>query len=286
MTRSQRLGRAALLMAVLGTLAAAPSAANAAPRVAALTPFAANTLADLGVRPVAIGQTVGQASYSARLAGVPALALSHPNGPNLEQLAQRNPRLVLSAPAWRRGSTGMRRLGMRVAEFEPRSVAGAVADTRRIGALVGRGAAGRRLARRMQSQISTATRGIRRRPSVLLILGVGRTPYAYLANSWGGDLVRRAGGRLLTGDLRAGGGYARISNETVVQRNPDYIIAVPHTRSKDIPRLAAYLQRNPAWRTTRAARRGHIYVSTASGLLQPTTQVAGTILGVRRILGT
>lgn len=281
-----RLRRTLMLAAALGVVAVGVSPAAAAPRTAALTPFAANTLANLGVRPVAIGQTVGQAPYSARLKGVPTLPLSHPNGPNLEQLAQRNPQLVLSAPAWRRGSAGMRRLGIRVAEFEPRSVNAAVADTRRIGALVGRRTGGRQLARYLQSQISAATRGIRRRPTVLLILGVGRTPYAYLENSWGGDVVRRAGGRLLTGRLRASGGYARISNETVVQRNPDYIIAVPHTRPKDVPRLAAYLQRNPAWRTTKAARRGHIYVSTAAGLLQPTTLVAGTIVGVRRILGT
>ncbi len=275
-----------MLGAVLVAVAAGAAPAGAATRVVALTPFSANTLANLGVRPVAIGQTVGQAPYSALLNGVPTLPLSHPNGPNLEQLAQRNPRLVLSAPAWRRGTRAMQRLGIRVTELEPRSVNQAVADTSRIGALVGRGRAGDRLARRLRSQVAAATRKLRRRPTVLLILGVGRTPYAYLANSWGGDLVQRAGGRLLTGNLHASGGYARISNETVVQRNPDFIIAVPHGRPGDVPKLAAYLKRNPAWRTTKAARNGRIYVSTASGLLQPTTEVAATIRGVRRILGS
>lgn len=265
-------------------LLAAP--AGAAPRVAALTPFSANTLAYLGVRPVVIGQTVGQTQYSTRLSGVPVLRLSHPFGPNLEQLAQRNPRLVLTAPAWTRGSAGMRKLGMRVREFEPRSVSQAARDMRNIGALVGRAAGGRMLANWLNKSVRQASRGIRRRPSVLLILGVGRTPYAYLANSWGGDLVRRSGGRLLTGGLRAPGGYARISNEFVVARNPDYIIAVPHGNPGDLARMKRYLQRNPTWRSTKAARRGHIYVSTSAGLLQPTVNPALTILGLRRVLGT
>lgn len=284
--RPRRPAAAALLagLALWAAVLAAP--AQAAPRVAALTPFSANTLAYIGVRPVVIGQTVGQAQYSTRLRGVPVLRLSHPLGPNLEQLAQRNPRLVLTAPAWARGSAGMRKLGMKVREFEPRSVSAAARDMRSIGRLVGRPAGGRALAAWLNTQVRRASRGIRRRPSVLLILGVGRTPYAYLANSWGGDLVRRSGGRLLTGGLRAPGGYARISNEFVVARNPDYIIAVPHGNPGDIPRMKRYLQRNAAWRTTKAARRGHIYVSTSAGLLQPTVNPALTILGLRRVLGT
>ena len=116
---------------------------------------------------------------------------------------------------------------------------------------------------------------------MLVILGIGRVPYAFLANSWGGDIVSRAGGRLLTDGLRAGDGFARISNETVVKRNPDIIIAVPHGSPKDMPRLAAYLRSNPAWRSTKAARKGRIYVSTGNSLLQPWTDVGRTIRDIR-----
>jgi iron complex transport system substrate-binding protein len=275
-------GGAALLMLFV-VAASAPTASAAPRRIAALTPFTANTLADLGVRPVAIGQTLGgRDRFSPRLRGVPLLTLSHPFGPNLEQLAGFDPQLVLSAPVWQRGAPAMRRLGMRVVESDPRSVAGAVAETRRIGALVGRRSAADALAARRQAAIDAARRGIRRHPKVLLLLGVGRTPYAFLENSWGGDVIRQAGGRLLTGGLRASGGFARISNETVVARNPDVIIAVPHANPSSIPRLAAYLRNNPAWRTTRAARSGRIYVSTGNSLLQAWTDVGRTISDVRR----
>jgi iron complex transport system substrate-binding protein len=277
-----RLGLA-LLLTILATAVAAAPAAGAAPRrVAALTPFTANTLAELGVRPVGVGQVLGGADrISPKLNGVPRLPLSHPNGPNLEQLAKLNPQLVLSTPTWRRGAAGMRRLGMRVVESDARSVAAVPDETRRIGALLGRTRHAGRIAAAQASAIASARRGVKRHPSVLVVLGVGRTPYAFLENSWGGDVVRQAGGRLLTQGLRASGGFARISNETVVARNPDIIIAVPHGNPKDIPRLAGFLRNNPAWRTTKAARRHRIYVSTGNSLLQPWTDVGRVIRDVQ-----
>ncbi|PTL58513.1 ABC transporter substrate-binding protein [Paraconexibacter algicola] len=266
-------------------LALGAAAADAAPRrVVALTPFTANTAARIGLTPIAIGQTLGgQDRFAPELRGVPRLALSHPSGPNIEQLAARRPQLVLSAPVWRKGHGAMRRLKMPVLESEPRTVAQVATQTRRIGRALGRSAAANRRAAFIDRRVAAITRGIRRRPTVLLVLGVGRTSYAMLANSWGGDVVRRAGGRLLTQGLRAGDGYARISDEAVVARNPDIIIAVPHGESKDYARQAAYLRTKAGWRTTRAARNGRVYVATGNSLLQPYDDVYLTIRDVRRL---
>ena len=277
------------LAAIVVALTTPATAAAAAPkRVAALTPFTANTLAQLGVRPVAIGQVLGgKDRLDRRLAGVPVLSLTHPNGPNLEQLAARNPQLVLSAQAWRRGANAMRNLGMRVAESEPRSAGAVAAETKRIGALVGRSRAASKLARRQQAAIRAAQRGVRRHPRVLLVLGVGRSTFAFLPNTWGGDIVGRAGGRLITSGLRSSSGYARISDEAVVARNPDVIIAVPHGNPKDLPRLVGYLRSRPGWRTTNAARKKRVYISTGNSLLQPLTDPGRTIRDVRtKFLGT
>jgi iron complex transport system substrate-binding protein len=272
----------ATALAALSLLALAGPAQAAPKRIAALTPFTANTLAEQGVRPVAVGETLGgHDRIDPRLKGVPTLALSHPNGPNVEQLALRNPQLVLSAPIWRKGEAAMKRLGMKVAYSDPLSVGGLLDQTRHIGVLVGKRAAGERLARRQAAAIAAAQRGIRRHPTVLLIMGVGRTSYAMLANSWGGDVVRRAGGRLLTGGLTAGGGYARISDEAVVARDPDIIVAVPHGAPADIPKLAKYLSNKAGWRTTKAARRHKVFVSTGNSLLQAYTDPGATIRDVR-----
>lgn len=276
-----------LLLPVVAAASLAPSAHAAAPgRIVALTPFSANTIASLGLRPVAVGQALGGPElFASSLASVPRLTLTHPAGPNLERLAAYRANLVFTAEAWQRGTPGMRRLGLRVADREPRAVTELPRQIERIGKLIGRPVAGRQLRRSQEVAIRKATRNIRRHPRVLLVLGVGSQTYAFLPNSWGGDVIRRAGGRLITGGLRASGGYARISDEFVVAKNPDVIIAVPHGTPSNIARIAAQLKSRPGWRTTRAARKGKVYISTSNTLLQPITGAAATLAGVRRIIG-
>lgn len=278
------MSRTRLVLAALLSSLAVPVAAPAATtkRVVAITPFQANALAQVGVRPLARGEVLGgRDRVDPLLRGVRVLKLSHPNGPNLEQLARVNAKLVLSTPTFRRGHPAMRRLGMRVVESEPTSVAQVPRELVRIGRLVGRERRARAIANRQVRRINAVQRRAKRSPTVLVILGVGRTPYAFLADSWGGDVVRRAGGRLLTRGLRGSGGFARISNELVVRRNPDVIIAVPHSESQNIRAIARYMKTNPAWRTTKAMRRGRVYVSTGNSLLQAWTDVDRVIADVQ-----
>lgn len=271
-----------LVVALLLALLAFAAPAQAAPRVAALTPFSASTITRLGVRPVVIGQTLGGTDqYLASLRGVPVLTLTHPLGPNMEQLATHNPSIVLSSKTWQRGTPAMKRLGMKVYESDPTSVAAVGRETRAIGKILGRTRAANALATKIENDVRAAQRGIKRRPRVLVILGVGRTPYAMLANSWGGDVVAKAGGQLLTNGLTAPSGIVRISDEIVVKRNPDIIIAVPHGNPGAINKLAAYYQNNPSWRNTRAVKNKRVYVATGNQLLQPYPGVAATIRSVR-----
>jgi iron complex transport system substrate-binding protein len=272
-------------LALLACIAlAAPTAGQAAPpkRVVALTPFAANTLAKLGVTPVGIGQTLGGAErFSPKLEGVTELPLSHPNGPNLEQLASLNPDLVFSSQTWAKGNQAMEELGIDVVVHDPQSIAGALADTFKIGTIVGRKHYARDLLQGMRKQVEAAEQGIKKRPKVMLILGVGRTPFTFLPNSWGGDIVTKAGGQLLTGGVSSSSGFERISDEVVVAENPDIIIAVPHANEDDIPSLTEYLRSNPAWSSTNAAKNGRGYISVDNSLLQAGTDIARTIRKVR-----
>lgn len=269
---------AALLLLTATTAAQAQSGA----RIVALTPFTANALAGLGVKPAAIGQQLGgQNKLVKGLRGVKTLTLSHPLGPNLEELALLNPQLVLSAPAWRKGTQGMKELGMRVVEIEPTRVDDVPRQTEFIGSLVGRRAQAKRLADQQRRHIAVAKKAAKRRPTVLVVLGVGRKPYAFLPSSWGGDLVKAAGGRLLTQGLSGSGSFAAISDEIVVKRNPDVIIAVPHGTPNNIPAIADYLRKNPAWKNTKAARNKRIYVSTDNTMLQAWTSAAQSIYDVQ-----
>jgi iron complex transport system substrate-binding protein len=276
---------AALLALVLAVVLALPgaSAAKQPQRIVALTPFAANTLAKLGKRPVAIGETLGgRERFSPKLKGVPVLPLSHPNGPNLEQIASLDPDLVFSGHTWAKGNEAMEQLGIDVIVREPRSVAGALADTFKIGRIVGRQAQARQLLQAARGGVEAAEAGISSQPKVMLILGVGRTPFTFLPNSWGGDVVERAGGELLTAGVTSKSGFVRISDEVVVAEDPDVIIAVPHANAEDIPELTEYMRANPAWAATSAVRNGRLYISTDNSLLQPGPDIARTIRKVRR----
>ncbi|MFA9399898.1 MAG: ABC transporter substrate-binding protein [Acidobacteriota bacterium] len=276
------LGAAVLVLALLLTAAPQPAEAKTK-RIVALTPFAANTMALLGVQPKAVGQTLGgDRRLLPVLSTTRVLPLSHPSGPNLEQLAQIQPKIVFSSPRWAKGSEGMRQLGIKVIQSDPESLGAIYRQTRMISRVVGRKKKGDRLVKRMRKQVRKKTNGIRRRPRVMVILGVGRTPYTFLGNSWGGQLVKRAGGRLLTGGATAGGGFARISDETVIAEDPDVIIGVPHANTDDIPAMIDYIKNNAAWNTTSAALNDRVYVSTDNSFLQAGTDVAKVIGKIRK----
>jgi iron complex transport system substrate-binding protein len=272
-----------LALALVAGLTATAAGAAAPKRVVALTPFAANTMANLGVQPVAVGQTLGgDRRLAPVLVRTRKLKLSHPNGPNLEQLVKLRPQLVFTSYQWRKGSQAMRDLGMRVVEAEPTSIGQVYKQTLSIASILQRRAEGKRLVRQMRSSARRATQGIAIRPKVMLILGVGRTPFTFMPDSWGGQVVRAAGGRLVTGGASGSGGFARISDEVVVAENPDVIIAVPHANTQDIPSMIDYIKTNPAWELTDAAQNDRVYVSTDNSLLQAGTDIGKVIKTVRR----
>ncbi|MEX0619957.1 MAG: ABC transporter substrate-binding protein [Solirubrobacterales bacterium] len=284
--RNIAVSTVALLLAFLVCLAVIPGASSLGKvpdRVVALTPFAANTMANLGTRPIAVGQTLGG---DRRLASVlittPRLKLIHPVGPSLEQLVQQKPDLVLTSSQWAKGTEAMRNLGMDVRYAEPTTIGGVYAQTRQIAKVMNREARGSRLIRQIRRQINRSTGNYKSRPKVMLILGVGRSPFTFLPNSWGGQLMKLAGAQLVTGGATGKGGFERISDEVVVAENPDVIIAVPHAETEDIPSMVDYIKTNPAWELTDAAQENRVYVSTDNRLLQAGTDIGQTIGLIRR----
>jgi len=118
----------------------------------------------------------------------------------------------------------------------------------------------------------------------MLILGVGKTPWVFLEDSWGGQIVRKAGGRLKTAG-ESGRGFARISNEIVLAEDPEVIIAVPHSEANQIT-FELKQELRAQWAGSRAAASGRIFFSDDNSLLQAGTDIGRTIRKVRRLLGT
>jgi iron complex transport system substrate-binding protein len=286
----------AALMAVVagfglaGAVAAPQADARTYKRVVTLTPFGSNVVARLGVRPVAVGNDVASGiRLHSGLARVPRLTLSHPDGPNLEQLLRLKPDLLLSSPNWRVGNAKLRRRKLAVSDaWEPTKVNNVSPSVRRIAKLVGRSSRANAITRQIDGGIRAARVGIRSNPRVLLVLGVGRQTIAFLPNSWGADMVRYAGGRLVTGGLRASfdaglpGSFAPLSDEEVLRRNPDVIIVVPHGNRSSLPNTVKFFRNKPGWKGTKAARNNRIHVADADNLLQASDNPGGVIRYVRR----
>lgn len=287
------LGTGAALLALLTAgFLAAPGTAGAGKakkqRIVSISPFATDVLAKVGVKPKAIGQVLsdrrGMKRIPKKFRHLRVLPLSHPNGPNLEQLARIRPTIVFSSTRWSRGTPAMKRLGIRVVYVDPVRIGQAYPSVRKVGRVVRRKKRANRLVRTMRRQVRSATRGIRKRPRVMGILGIGRNPMTFLGNSWGGQIIKAAGGRLLTGGATNPGGFAPVSDEVVVAQNPNAMIAVPHGSVTDIGTAVDYILENPAWQTVRAVEDGMVFPSTDNRLLQAGTDIGQTIRIVRRWL--
>jgi iron complex transport system substrate-binding protein len=273
---------ACVALAVLAAVLAAPATAAAPKRIVALTPFSANTLASLGVKPIAIGQTLGgDENFLPSLRSVRTLPLAHPNGPNMEQLASLRPGLVLSSPTWTRGNRTMRTLDMRVEVEEPLTVRDMYPRIEDIAELVDRERAGRRLVARIKREVSRATQNRKSLPRVMLVLGVGRTPYVFLPNSWGGYIMQLAGARLVDAGAESRSGFARVSDEAILKANPEIIIGVPHARAEDLQGIRDYMRANDIWKLTEAGQNNRIHVWGDDKLLQANLDVGSTIRRVR-----
>ncbi len=280
------LGLAITAVAGLGT---ATAEAKSPKRVVTLTPFTSNVTSRLGVRPIAVGAGNRYIPAASGLRGVPRLKLSHPTGPNLETLIRMKPDLVLSSANWRSGTALIQRQRIPVVDgWEPFRVQHVSPAVRRIAKRLGRPtSSANRLISQIDAGIRSARSGIKKRPSVLLVLGVGRNTIAFLPNSWGGDVVTAAGGRLVTRGLKATfaagtpGSFAPLSDEEVLRRNPDVIIVVPHGAQSSIPNTIKFFRNKPGWGPTKAARNKRIYIADPDRLLQASDNPGSVIRWVR-----
>jgi iron complex transport system substrate-binding protein len=278
-------GVVTLLAAVLLVFALQAPAADAAKnkRVIAISPFAAQTMIQLGYKPYRVGMTLGQTNFQKRLfRNIPKMTLSHPNGPNLELVAKMRPALVLSSTRWSQGNKAMRRLGIRVVVADPLSPQAVKSKVSLIGRLLGRKKQARKLNKKITRQLNKAVSGIKGvRPKTLVVLGIGTTAMAFMKNSWGGRLVTMAGGNLVTGGASAKGGFARISDEVVLHEDPERIIVVPHGNQTDLARVAEWVRNNEVWKSTKAGQTGNIKVSGDNTLLQAGTDLGATVRYIR-----
>jgi len=256
------------------------------PRVAALLPFAADQLIDLGVQPVLVPSLPGKQPEGWQ--GIEAGALDHSVGPNIEQLIAAEPDVIIMSAVYTQfipqieTTTGARVIAMDVDTLEDVS-----AHTRTIGELVGKPTEAEQWIEGFNAQLA-ATEPIESAGdpiSVLAVFGSPQAFYAFLPDSYLGDLVETAGGRLITSDMPAHRffrGLSPLSMEAVVQRDPDVILVVFHGPERAARALFA---RDPLWAQLTAIKEDRIaFLPNDLYAMRSGSQAATALQNVQRAL--
>lgn len=275
-----------LWVALLAVGCGGSSASTERGGVVAFDPFAAETLVALGERPAAVPKL---SSPPQSIAGLPTIALSHSAGPDVERLAALEPELVVSSPTWAAFHPKIEELGVEVRSFEVRSLAELRRATTELGAALGRERRARRLAARYRRDAKRIARGLPgTRPDVLLIFGTVEGALAFLPDTYAADLVRRLGGSVVSDGPRESQrfeGFAPLTMEEVVRRDPDVIVAVTHGAAGSDGDVAKRLADSPAWRGLRAVRDGRVHVANAELFLSaPGPRVDDALRELRRLM--
>ncbi|MCZ7651949.1 MAG: helical backbone metal receptor [Thermoanaerobaculia bacterium] len=196
--------------------------AQGVPRIVAMAPAAAETLAALGLTGLVVG--VGDfVTFPPALAARPRVGAY--DAPNVERLlALGTTHFVTSASEAAAASRGrLAALGIEVIELDGATWEGALTGMAALGARFGRAEEGAALAAGIRARIDrlrTETAGLPRRT---VLCAVGRDPlYAAGPGSHLDALIAAAGGENLLADGR--GTYLLASLEAVLERGPEVIV--------------------------------------------------------------
>jgi len=227
-------------------------------RIVTLNPSAAQTMWEIGAR----DEVVGVSQYASYLDGADEKAnVSGASGPDVERVLNATPDLVL-VPNSSHGAAAdriaqIRAQGVPVYVFgQPTSLEFVADKTERIGRLTGNCEAGTERAaeiRQSVDQMERALEGSERPVGLNYFYG-----YTSGSNTFISDLMQTGG--LQNGAADAGiTGFAMLNDETVVEMNPEWIIA---PTGSSIPETAAYT-------TTNASQKDNIIRVDTNLLQQP-----------------
>lgn len=225
-----------------------------ATRIVSLIPATTELLFALGLGDRVVGRTTW-CDYPAAARAVPSLG----DGlqPNLEAIVAARPDLVILYNSVQNVAAAERLRAQRIPTVLVTT--DRLSDVPRLARLLaplgGRAGAGDRLARQFEGALDSATATDRARATNVLILAWDQPPIVIGAGSFLSELVERAGGRNVFGDLAAAS--APVSLEAIASRDIDVVLVLGDT----VPAFA----RRAEWRSVPAVRE-HRFVYVPSAL--------------------
>ncbi|MEM1424045.1 MAG: ABC transporter substrate-binding protein [Planctomycetota bacterium] len=226
------------------------------PRIVALLPFAADQLLELGVTPIAVPLIRGNTPEAWE--GIPRVTVDHSAGPNIEQLIATRADVIVTSSVYAQFVPAIERAtDARVLVMDVDSVEHVKENIAELGEIAG-------VPDEAASRIAALESRLGDRDSAsqpVEVLGVFGTPhafYAFLPDSYLGDLVEHAGGRMITGDLESHSvfrGLAPLSMEVVLERDPDLLLVVFHGSPES---AQAMLEGDALWSRLSAVEEGRV----------------------------
>lgn len=232
---------------------------SAPPRVAALLPFAADQLIALGVQPVLVPALQGGQPEAWQ--GIEMGALDHSLGPNIEQLIASNPDVVIMSAVYSQFVPQIEATtGARVVTMDADTLEDVSTHTRTLGEIVGKQGRADEWIDGFNAQLAEfqTIDSAGNPPSVLAIFGTPHAFFAFLPDSYLGNLVEHAGGRLITSDMpshKIFRGLAPLSMESVIEKDPQVLLVVFHGPERA---ARAMLARDALWGQLSAVKGDHI----------------------------
>jgi ABC-type Fe3+-hydroxamate transport system substrate-binding protein len=231
-----------------------------------LIPATTELLFAIGAGDGVVGRTVW-CEYPAEALSVPAVG----DGmvPNIEAVVARQPDLVVLYLSSQNAQAAqkLRELGIAALQVRTDQLADVPRVGRMLGRLTGHAEGADSMARAFSDSLEAVTVHSPSHPVRAFVLVWADPPMTVGAGSYLSELVERAGGENIYGDLPASSG--QISVESAVERNPDVVLVL----GKSSPAFA----RRPEWQAVPAVREQRFVFADGTEFGQPSPRAPSAI---------
>jgi len=204
---------------------------------------------------------------------------------DIERVVALEPQLILAANIHKKTVIpALEKVGLTVLALAPKTLDGVLANISLVGEITGKSREATRLVSSLEKRIKAITDQTQalteaERPRVLYL-----TWHDPLWTAGSGtltdELIDKAGGENIAHDLT---GHKTIDLETVIQRNPQVIVAVTgHGEAKDLP--YHYVLNEPRLKATEAMIMGRVYQIDADIFVRPTPRMVDGLEQLARFI--
>lgn len=254
------------------------------PRIAALLPFAADQLLEMGYTPVAVPAIRGDVPVS--WDGIVTVSVDHAAGPNIEQLIALDPDVIITSSVYAQFTPTLEReVGAQVVSMDVDSIDSVATHIQTLANFTQLEQESEALIERISQSLGSVSGLSQSSPRTLAMFGTPHSFYAFLPDSYLGDLIELSGGTLITSDMESHPvfrGLAPVSMEAIIDRDPELLIVVFHGPEET---ARAMLERDPLWSQMNAVQNNRVaFLQDDLYAMRPGSELPRAIEEVRGIV--